>query len=346
MKLIKYIFTSAYLLLISCVKDKPNDILQPEVSIGSGPKVYITAEGNFGSNNAAVSLYDIATGNVVNDIYKTQNNNAVLGDVCQSMNKINNKYYVVVNNSGKIAVINPYDFKLITNITGLQSPRFILQVNFYKAYVSDLYANAISVIDLNSNAKTGSIPCNGWTEQMVTIYNKAFVTAYNSHYAYVINTITDQITDSIHTGKHAGSIVLDKNSKIWVLSGGESSNNIAGTLMRIDPITLNIEASLQFPLNDSPSNLCMNAAKDTLYFLNKGVYRMAINSSSLPGSAFIAGSAATIFYGLAVSDKDHNVYVSDAIDYNQKSSILVYSPNGQMRTSFKAGVNASGFYFE
>ncbi len=346
MRNFKYIFPAVSLLFFACVKDKPNDIMHPEVSIGSGSKVYVTSEGIFGLNNAAVSLYEPASGNVVSDIYKSQNNNAALGDVCQSINKINNKYYVVVNNSGKIAVLNSMDFKLITNITGLQSPRYILPVTFNKAYVSDLYANAISIIDLNTNTKTGSIPCSGWTEQMAVIYNKAFVTNNYSRYAYVINTITDQITDSIHVGKYAGSIVIDKNSKIWVLSAGDSPNSIVGTLTRIDPVTLNVEASLQFGSTDSPGSLCINATKDTLYFLNKNVYRLPINSTTLPGSAFITSSALNIFYGLAVSDKDYNVYLSDAIDYTQQSSILVYSPNGTLKTSFKAGINASNFYFE
>lgn len=345
MRLANYIFAVASLLLFACVKDKPNDIMQPEVSIGGGPKVYITNEGNFGSNNASVSLYETATGNNVSDIYKSQNNSAALGDVCQSMNKINNKYYIVINNSGKIAVVNPNDFKLITTITSLQSPRFILPVTFNKAYVSDLYANAISVIDLNTNTKTGSIPCSGWTEQMVLIYNKAFITNNKSNYTYVINTITDQIIDSIYVGKFAGSIVTDKNSKIWVLSGGDSPNSIVGKLSRIDPVTLNIELTLSFSSTDSPSNLCINATKDTMYFLNSSVYRMPISSTILPGSAFVTSSANT-FYGLGVSDKDYNIYVSDAIDYIQKSSILVYSPNGIQKTSFKAGVNASSFYFE
>lgn len=345
MRLINSIFIFAFLLLVSCVKDKPNDIMQPEVSFGSGYKVFVTNEGNFGINNASVSMYEINNSQIVSDIYKTQNNNTSIGDVCQSMSKINNKYYIAVNNSGKIAVVNTSDFKLISNITGLQSPRFILPVTFSKAYVSDLYSNSISIIDLNTNTKTGSIPCSGWTEQMVLIYNKAFVTNNKSNYTYVINTITDQITDSIYVGKFGGSIVIDKDSKIWVLSNGETSTSTVGKLSRINPITLQIELSLSFGLADSPGNLCINATKDTLYFLNTNIYRMNINSSALPSSAFITSSANT-FYGLGVSDKDYHIYVSDAIDYIQKSSILVYSPNGTLKTSFKAGINASSFYFE
>ena len=72
---------------------------------------------------------------------------------------------------------------------------------------------------------------------------------------------------------------------------------------------------------------------------------MDVNSTTLPSSAFISSSSNN-FYGLDISDKDYNIYVSDAIDYIQKSSVIVYSPSGQLRTSFKAGINASGFYFE
>jgi DNA-binding beta-propeller fold protein YncE len=330
--------------LFSCVKDKPNDIMQPEVNLSGSSKVFITNEGNFGTNNASVSLYDPGNGQVITDLYSTQNSNAVLGDVCQSMNKINSKYYIVVNNSGKIVVVGTADFKLKATISGLSSPRFILPVTFNKAYVSNYSGNSISVVDLNTNTKTGSIPCTGWTEQMAVIYNKVFVTNNNSNYTYVINTINDQITDSVNVGKFAGSLVIDKNSKLWILSGGDNPNT-PGKLSRIDPATLQVELSLPFSMSDSPGNLCINATKDTLYFLNKNVYRMAISQTSLPASAFISNSSNT-FYGLAVSDKDHTVYVSDAIDYIQKSSIMVYSPNGTLKTTFKAGINASGFYFE
>lgn len=330
---------------IACVKDKPNENLQPAVTLSGGHKVYITNEGNYGSNNASVSLYDAGNGSVISDIYKSQNNNALLGDVCQSMIKINYSYYLVINNSGKIVIVSSDDFKNKQTISGFNSPRYILPVTPNKAYVSDLYANAISIIDLNTNTKTGTIPCKGWTEQMISIYNKAFVTNMKSDYLYVVNTSNDQITDSILVGPFAGSLVLDKNSKLWVLSGGSSSNSIAAKLSRVNPVTLAIEASFAFNINDKPGNLCINAGKDQLYFLNTHIYKMNITDTNLPSVSLINGSGHT-FYGLAVNDKDNDIYVSDAIDYIQKSSIMIYNPSGQQKTSFKAGVNASGFYFE
>src|SRR5205807_1883891 len=123
------------------------------------------------------------------------------------------------------------DFKIKGTVTGLNSPRYILPITFQKAYVSDLYANSISVIDLNTFTKIGAIPCNGWTEHMALIYNKAFITNMKRNYTYVVNTVNDQIVDSINTGMNAGSILIDKNSKLWILGSGDKINNIPGKLM-------------------------------------------------------------------------------------------------------------------
>lgn len=71
--------------------------------------MFVINEGNFGSGNASVSLFDPAKNEVVEDFYKTQNS-AALGDVAQSMSRVNDNYYVVVNNSAKILVCDK-DFK-------------------------------------------------------------------------------------------------------------------------------------------------------------------------------------------------------------------------------------------
>ncbi len=153
-------------LLASCRKDKPERPVEQPTVVGTQGGVYITNEGNFGWGNAKVSFYDIASGNVVEDLFEPVNGVA-LGDVCQSMRVFNNKAYVVVNNSNKVEVVDPSTFVITATITGFNSPRYFLPVSNSKAYVTDLYANSIAVVDLNSNTITGSIPCRGWTEELV-----------------------------------------------------------------------------------------------------------------------------------------------------------------------------------
>jgi DNA-binding beta-propeller fold protein YncE len=251
----------------------------------------------------------------------------------------------VINNSNKIVVVNSTDFVKTATITGLNSPRYILPITYNKAYVSDLYANSIQIIDLNSNSISGSIPCINGTEQMALIYNKAFVTNSNSNYCYVINTITDVITDSIHVGKGNSSICVDKNSKLWILSTGNSTQSIAGKLSRINPVTLQVEQSLNFSSAESPNKLCINKTRDTLYYLNNGVFKFPITSTTLPSNAFI-NQGSKLYYGLGINPKDYNIYVADAIDYVQKSKVEIYKPNGNFVANFNAGIISNSFCFE
>lgn len=327
------------------MKDKPQEPLNKAVSINSNTKVLIVNEGNFGWGFGSISLYDPSSGAVIEDYYKQQNNNATLGNVCESITKYNNNYYIVMNNSNKIIVVNASNFTKTATINGFNSPRYILPITYNKAYVSDLYANSIQIVDLNSNTISGSISCMNGTEQMEMVYNKAFVTCSNSEYCYVINTTTDAITDSIHVGKGNSSICIDKNSKIWVLSSGNSSQNKIAKLSRINPINLQIELSLNFANTESPFKLCINKTRDTLYYLNNGVFQYSILSSSLPSAALI-NQGSKLYYGLGINPKDYNIYVADAIDYVQKSKVEIYNPNGTFITNFNTGIISNGFLFE
>lgn len=328
--------------LLSCVKDEPLKIDQPPIQLSGSQKVYVINEGPFQTGNGSISLFDKESGNVVENYYKSQNNSE-LGNIVQSLSCINYNYFIVVNNSNKI-IICDNKFSKINQINNLVSPRYILKVSNQKAYVSDLYSNYISVIDLNSFTKIGSIPCFGKTEQMVLSYNKVFVTNTDFNYLYIINTINDRIEDSVYVGKNASSLIIDKNDKVWVLSSGNKQNHIA-RLTKINSITNQSELTLNFKDSDTPNNLCCNKTKDTLYFLNDKIYRFSILETNLPPLPFIENGN-KLFYGIGINPHDYNIYVSDAIDYVQKSTIYVFDVNGKQKITFKAGIISNGFYFE
>lgn len=337
------IIFATVLFFASCIKDKPNPAVQQEVQLSSAKKVYVINEGPYrGTGNGSVTLYDTGTRAVIENFYEAQNQTQI-GNVLQSINFINGNYYLVVNNANKIIVCDN-QFKKKGEIKGLLSPRYILSITNQKAYVSDLYANAISIVDLNSNSKTGSIPCFGKTEKMMQIYNKVFVSNTDQDYVYVVNTVTDHIDDSIKVGKGAASLVMDRQDKLWVLATGDILKP-AGKLSRINPLSHEVELSLDFPAGEKVDNLCLNKTKDTLYFLNGHIFRMSISSATLPPAAFVDKGSKN-FYGLGVNPNDYTIYASDAIDYSQKSQIYIYTSGGVESTTFKAGIVSNGFYFE
>jgi YVTN family beta-propeller protein len=323
------------LTILGCEKEKPlTDPVIPDIQNKKG--LLVVNEGNYMFGNASVSYYNFSDNSATEDLFKPKNNRP-LGDVAQSITIADAKAYIVVNNSGKIEVVNLSDFSSTGTISGLTSPRYMQYISSQKAYISDLYANKVNIINPSTKAVTGSIAINGWTEKMLYAANKIFVSNMKSEYVYVINAQTDQLTDSIKAGYASNSIVEDKNGRIWVLCSGDSSLNHKARLAMINPSTHAIEKSFEFPdKTDSPWKLSIDN-KDNLYFLNKGLWKMPLNSSSLPTSAMINSNGKN-FNSIAIDPDNEEIFIADAIDYIQKGKVYYYSSNGALKFSFSTGI--------
>lgn len=326
-----------------CRKDKPEEpVIQP-LGTGGGPGVFITNEGNFQWGNASVSYYDKGTQAAVEDLFQPANGTSI-GDVCQSMCLYEGKGYVVVNNSGKVVVVDPDSFQQLATITGFQSPRHFLPVGGGKAYVTDLYAGKVAIVDLATNSITGHIPSSGNTEELLLHEGKAYVVNTTRGEVHVIDVASDAVTDTIVVSKGANSIVKDANGKLWVACTG--GGGTAPSLKRIDPQAANVEAAFNYGnSSNNPWRLRINGTGDTLYFLKGGAFRMAVADAAAPASAFIPAEGRNL-YGLGVDPDDGTIYLADALDYTQRGVIYRYKPDGTLLGSFHAGVNPSGFCFK
>ena len=104
--------------------------------------------------------------------------------------------------------------------------------------------------------------------------------------------------------------------------------------------------SFIFPTRNAlPSKLCTNSAADTLCYLFGSIYKMPIESVSLPANPFIVQNG-RLFYGLSINPGNSDIYVSDALDYTQRGTIFRYSASGEPIDSFKAGINPGNFCFK
>lgn len=169
----------------------------------------------------------------------------------------------------------------------------------------------------------------------------------------IINSYNDQLIDSIEVLKQPNSMVIDRDNKIWVLSDGgfEGSpfgNEQAG-LLEIDAETYEIERTFRFNNNDRPLNLCINPSGDTLYFLNKHIWKMAVSEKRLPEKPFILSPYAGLyggFYSLAIDPGNKDIYVGDAIDHRQNGFTYRYNNSGKLIDSFKVGISPGDFAFK
>lgn len=328
-------------LLFSCKTEEDKKIIP--LSNESGVDVIILNEGNFGSGNASIDWYNSSNNKLYDHVFKSNNQNRPIGDVVQSMQIIGDKGYIVVNNSQKIEVVNLSDFKSIGSIQGLTSPRYILPINESKAYVSDLYANAISVINLKDRVVEKTIPTNGWTEQMVRIEDSAYVCDLTNNQLLVLNLQTDSIIKRTQLIRQPGSMVKDKNNNLWVLCNGGFDEMIP-RLYQINTSGEIIQVVNFDNINQYPSNLLINEEKDHLFYFNDGIFRMSITDQSLPSQPFIEKKG-RLFYGMGFHPSSSELYVADAIDYQQRGKVYRFDLEGNEIATFQAGIIPTGFIF-
>jgi YVTN family beta-propeller protein len=336
-------------LLSGCMKDD-EWIAQHRNKIQLPKGVFIVNEGNFMYGNASLSFYDPVNREVQNDIFWNVNV-LPLGDVGQSMIIHGNEAYIVMNNSGKIYIIDTSNGKYIGKITGLTSPRYVHFINEEKAYVTDLYAGKITIFNPKTNLVTDSILTNGHpsTEQMVQIGDFVYVTCWSyDNTILVIDTKDDTVAGEIKVGTQPGGIVVDQQNKIWVLCDGgwgKTGTNPIHLLQKIDPGSRAIEMTFNLSADSKPARLAINGLQDTLLFISNGIWKMPVNSNKLPDSPFVS-SKGNILYGLGIDPNSSEIYFSDAIDYSQRGIVCRYSALGARIDSFKTGIIPGAFCFK
>ena len=336
-----HLFFAGFLVLllgIAC-EDTDPPITQP---IPSNEFVFILNEGNFQSGNASLDVYDIREEQLQSHAFDSVNLRP-LGDVLQSMTVAAGFGYLVVNNSSKIEVIDMATWASEGTIGGFTSPRFMLPITGIKAYVTDLFANHIAILDLRTGNVNDTIAFPGWGEEMLLHQGEVFVTNVNRPYLYVINPSIDRVVDSLAVGIGGNSLRLDAEGMIWVLCGGDFQGT-PPSIYRIDPLNLTVLNSI--PLQGTnASDLEISADGRTLYYLNSGVYRMPISSTEAPSLPFVNQGENVNFYGLGVDPLTDIIYISDARDFASRGRILRYNPDGSQINTFDGGIIPGDFHF-
>lgn len=314
----------------------------------NGEGVFIVCEGNFMYGNATLSFYLPSTGELQNEVF-ARANGMKLGDVAQSMTVYEGTGYIAVNNSGIIFGIDTETFRIKKVIRGIGSPRYIYPYGA-KAYVTSLYEPRITVIDLERGTVKGYIETPGHTstEQMVAFGNKLFVSCWSyDDTVLVVDMESDRIEAEIELRSQPRYIAKDALGRLWVMTDGglgESDALQPPALYRIDASTYEIEREFVFRRGDRPAGLCADGSGERIYFLNGDVWRMDADAGELPSEPFIR-SAGTLYYAVGVDPRSGEVYVGDAIDYQQQGVVYRFSAEGERMDTLRVGIIPSAFCF-
>ncbi|MBR7114390.1 MAG: YncE family protein, partial [Alistipes sp.] len=238
-------------------------------------------------------------------------------------------------------------------ITNLTSPRYMHFVSADKAYITQIWDNRITVVNPRTYQITGYIDCpamtmeTGSTEQMVQWGDYVYVNCWSYQNRILkIDTRTDTVVGELEVGIQPTSLVIDRNGKMWTITDGGYDGSPYGyeapSLYRIDAETFRVEREFPFALGDDPSEVQINGAGDRIYWLNEDVWEMDVEAEWLPVRPFLE-QRETIYYGLTVDPRSGEVYVADAIDYQQQGMIYRYSPTGELIDEFYVGIIPGAF---
>lgn len=341
-------------LVLSFTACNKQDSQKPPKPPAMGQKVYVLCEGSYGNGNASLDVYMPDKDSLYKDVYRAANGKD-LGDVLQSCIRIGDHFFLVVNNSDKIIAVRP-DMTIQAQAL-VAKPRYILPISATKAYVSSIFTNKVFVFDPLAVTVSSHISLPAMNSEGMLLHDDlALICPWDtaSNKVYIVDTKTNQVTDSLAVAGRAPSVpLMDKENKLWVLSGNAAQGKPA-YWTRIDPATKQILKTFAFPAGADPIRPVMNTAGDSIYFIgvnyllaaaNNGIYRMSIYDNQLPEEPFIPAQPGQYYWALGLHSNG-DIYVGDPKGFTQQSSVLIYNAQGGLKKQFKTGIGVGHFYFD
>jgi YVTN family beta-propeller protein len=343
MRPIRFVAILLLLSVYACKKDAPSQEPISEAPVDFN--ALVVNEGNFQWGNASMSHINLSSGVVTGDVF-SQANQRPLGDVFQSIAQVNSDLWLLVNNSQKIERIDKATFIAKSPITGLQSPRYMVQAS-NKVYVTDLYSNSVHVLHAATGESITEIPFPGWSEGIVLdAQSNIWVSNVTRGKLMKIDPQTDMLVDSIAVGDAPRMLCTDDLNRIWVLCEGHlPPAETGGSLWCINPTDGSVVRAFHFSETSHPARLLHIPGQGKILFLDNGLFSVGISDTVLPATPFIA-QGNRLFYGMGYNVADQTIWVSDAKDFQQSGDALVFKGStGEFIRSFSVGIIPGSFYF-
>ncbi len=333
--------------MAGCKGNEPQP--QPAPNATGFPLNYalILNEGTYNWGNSSVSIWDLDADTLLPNVFQSVNH-APLGDVLQSAYLFNGLWYLVLNNSGKVEVVNSRDFKSISTITGFTSPRYFQPVSNSKAYVTDLYSNYVWVVNLSTNSIDDSIFIGGATEELIVRDTNAYILSSATDRILQIDIANDSIIDSSSVLLNPESMTLDGLNRIWVLDVDLADNSytpqlamfganladgtidsyvFSGPLASFNPIVRYDKVSDRILLNASNQVLGFDASQNLI----PNAEQVLVQNK--------------IWYGMGTDTTSGAIFVSDPKSFIEDGTVYQYDNSGELQDSMEVGIIPSEVYF-
>jgi hypothetical protein len=217
-------------------------------------------------------------------------------------------------------------------------------VSEQKAYITDLFANGIHIVDPSTATYTGLINTGTWMEHMLMQNGEVWATNPGGEKVFFINPGTDEINGDVALSAGPSSLVKDAGGDVWVLCQGDFAD-VYPVMYRIDGQNKSIETTIELgDVNGYGGTLAIDPAGEALYILIGGqVYTMSTDDIAFPTNPLIAAEGRNL-YGLSVNPVTGDIAVTDAVDFSSTGAVYIYNADGTAKADFEAGI-VPGFVY-
>lgn len=332
-------------------KEDPDDQNPPtEIDHGYSKGAFIICEGNFSSNDGAISY--VTASKVIRDIYFDVND-VPLGDIVQSFFIHDTLGFIVVNNSQKVEVVNLKTFTWHASIQKVSYPRYMAKYNntLYLTNGNGFGGDYVYVINPSTFSISDSIPTGVGPNGIVAVGSTLFVANpggwSTDSTVTIINAETNAVIETLTVGDVPLGMTAD-NTTVFVLCKGlseydEDWNTIPITnskIVAIDVSTFELRTVVQLShqMSTFASNLIVEYGS-LLYFIDDdGLYTIP-KTGGVP-LKLVSGS----FYGVSIDSKTETLWLANTSSMIQHT-VEVYSLSGQKQREIETEKFPNGVVF-
>jgi hypothetical protein len=296
----------------------------------------ILNEGSWGNSNASVSFIN-SEGELKLDVFKTVN--GPLGDVLQSMTFDQSNYYLVLNGSNKIEIVDRNTFESTGVVTDVVSPRHALVYN-NRLFVSQWGQSALNplvlVYDIKTLEKIAEINVDQGPEKMILVNDDLWVVNSGGwskgNSVSIIDTKELKLTKTLTlNGDNPSDLKVDDKGNVAILCSGDivynSDFSIASEtpskLIKINFVDHVETKNILLSESEHPSILAYDKTKDVFYYgggySSTGIYFIGGNASIPSFEPTVSGT----FYGFNLNSVG-NIYLCRVIDWTVGGEVLLY----------------------
>jgi len=276
-----------------------------------------------------------ANDTVFQKAYQTVNEEP-LGDIFQSMSYDADHFYLIINNSGKIIVVDRQTLKKKGEITGFPSPREMVYSGSNNLwYVSNLFSDKLYVVNTSTMQIEETMNTNFSSDPLLKVDNKLYIGLPNTD-KLLVKTDGEQLFSLLSVAEGATSLVKDNDNNVWLLCYGDFYEEGKAAIFKINTQTDKIEKEINIA-SGYPSELIFSKSHNALFYLNTDVYKLELNSETEPTEPYIL-SYGRNFYGISIDDEMQQMYITDAINFVERGFVYHYNMNGAILDTIPAGI--------